>query len=57
MTKTERKVLRTALAWWRSHRPLGYTVHDHLNAPTVNANYTPAAERLAKAVAEWKHTK
>jgi hypothetical protein len=43
-------VEKAARAWWRAHRPIGWTVVDHLRQPIVNA-LTPREIRLAMAVA------
>lgn len=40
-----------ALAWWEELRPLGWSLRQHLDNPTVNT--TSAAEsKLAECVAE-----
>lgn len=40
-----------ALAWWEELRPLGWSLRQHLDKPTVNT--TSAAEsKLAECVAE-----
>lgn len=43
--------LQAALAWWESRRPVGYTLREHLDNPTVNARGSKAETTLAAAVA------
>ena len=43
-------VTDAAIAWWESHRPLGWTLDDHLKTPDVNCTVTTEQE-LAYAVA------
>lgn len=43
-------VIECAERWWRSRRPIGWTIDDHLAQPVVNC--VDAAEiALARAVA------
>ena len=46
------EVTDAALNWWRSIRPIGYKLMDHLNNPEVNTT-NDAESRLANAVAEY----
>lgn len=45
-------ILGAAHAWWASRRPLSYTLHQHLQNPTVNTCGEDERD-LALAVAEW----
>jgi hypothetical protein len=52
--EAERAVLKAAVAWWESRRPMGWALDQHLKNPAVNTH--DQAERLlaitvAKAVA------
>ena len=49
--KQEKAVLKAALRWWRSHRPLEWGVRTHTQHPDVNATYTPQSKALAIACA------
>ncbi len=42
-------VERAALAWWRGHRPVGWSLSMHLKCPLVNV-LGGRDDRLAKAV-------
>ena len=44
------RVQSAALAWWRAHRPVGWTREEHLREPTVNT-LTDREKRLARTVA------
>lgn len=45
-------VEKAALAWWRSHRPVGWTLQEHLEHPKINAGYRDANEALVLAVVQ-----
>ena len=42
-------VVRAAMNWWRSRRPLAFSLKDHLENPTVNTTLKESA--LARACA------
>lgn len=50
MSDTTDEIVRAAVHWWESHRPLSFTVHDHVEHCTVNTCYD-AEKNLARAVA------
>lgn len=41
---------QAALHWWEMHRPIGWTLRQHLDNPRVNTA-TPAERQLAESVA------
>jgi hypothetical protein len=43
---------KNAKAWWKMHRPVGWTEAQHLKNPTVNCS-TPDESRLARSVTKW----
>lgn len=45
-------ILGAAHAWWASRRPLSFTLHQHLQHPTINT-CSESERELAEAVAEW----
>lgn len=45
------RVCQAAIAWWRTLRPLGWSLHQHAANPTVNCN-GPDECNLALAVAK-----
>lgn len=52
ITDEEAKIVRCALAWYRSNKPLDWS-HDQQDAlPDVNC-VGPIERDLARAVAEW----
>ena len=44
------QVERAAIGWWRTRRPLDWSVEEHLETPAVNC-VTYHEEKLAEAVA------
>lgn len=46
------QILGAAHVWWAGRRPLSFTLHQHLQNPTVNT-CGDAEKALAQAVAEW----
>lgn len=45
-------VVRSAARWWRSKRPRGWTLAQHLESPWVNLS-APADIALAEAIARY----
>lgn len=52
-TREEQAVIDAACAWWRSHRPVAFTLKQHLDNPEINAGYTNYAAALARAVGRY----
>lgn len=50
MSAEERRVLIAAHDWWKQHRPVRWTLAEHMQNPTVNTT-TPPEARLAAYVA------
>lgn len=50
MKPPEEALQDAAVAWWRSHRPVGYSEVEHLDNPRVNCS-SGEEKRLAIAVA------
>lgn len=50
----EEIVLQSAFRWWRSHRPIGWSLEDHLKRPTVNC-VTKLERQLARDVSSLEH--
>lgn len=54
MTKKEQRapdaVVRAAMNWWRSRRPLAFSLKDHLENPTINT-FDLRERALARACA------
>jgi len=46
----EQRVINAALQWWRSCRPVGWTIRMHLAAPDVNTA-THSDANLASVIA------
>ena len=46
------KVADAAVVWWTMHRPIQWSVEQHIANPTINCA-TAAEKTLAKMVAEW----
>jgi hypothetical protein len=44
------KVIAAAVRWWARHRPVDWTLQDHMDNPTINTA-TPAEKKLALVVA------
>lgn len=56
MLDPDEKLIRAALNWWESQRPLGWDEEEHLADPTINAGMTFWDYEFAKAVAEYVKT-
>lgn len=50
MSDTTDEIVRAAVHWWESHRPLSFTVHEHVEHYAVNTR-DDSEKRLARAVA------
>lgn len=50
MSDTTDEIVRAAVLWWEAHRPLSFTLEEHLEHCTVNTCYEPE-KNLARAVA------
>jgi uncharacterized phage infection (PIP) family protein YhgE len=53
MLDPNEKLIRTAVIWWESMRPLSWTIEQHLDDPTINAGPTVWDCEMATAVAEY----
>ena len=42
-----------ARSWWEGNRPEGWSLEQHLGAPTVGCDGTAQEQTLAEAVAGW----
>lgn len=45
-----------ARAWWESSRPEGWSLEQHLAAPTAGCDGSEAERALAEAVGQWMRT-
>lgn len=52
MTREEKRVIKAALNWWKSHRPCDYSRKEHLDNPEINC-MRGADHPLAVAVAAY----
>jgi hypothetical protein len=52
VSKKEKAVLDSAVAWWVSRRPLAFDEEDHLDNPRVNCSGDEQVA-LARAVAKY----
>ena len=43
---------KEAIAWWRMHRPWGWSLTEHIASPTVNTTHR-CEHRLAEEVAKF----
>lgn len=43
---------QAARKWWEMHRPVGWTLEQHLANPTINTTASEADRALARAVAK-----
>jgi hypothetical protein len=49
---TQARVLLAASAWWYAHRPVGWSLSDHLGNPAINCGARCSEGLLAAAVAD-----
>ena len=57
--QTKTHVFVSAIAWWESKRPVGWTEPQHLALPAVNCqsgSETELAEDVARAINVYRHT-
>jgi hypothetical protein len=47
----EQAVLKAAMRWWKSHRPINFRKADHLRNPTISVCGGREAQLLALAIA------
>jgi len=56
MTAEEKDIIAAARTWWRGHRPVGWTLKEHLKNARVNVGSCVNWD-LANAVAEYESKK
>lgn len=52
----ENNIISDAIYWWETHRPLSFTLEQHLKNPTINTS-SKAEEQLALSVARYLNGK
>jgi|GEM_PF-3946432 hypothetical protein len=52
ITPEQEDVIKSAIKWWRMHRPVGWDKKKHLQSPAVNIS-DHAGDGLAKAIATY----
>lgn len=51
-TNDAEQIIALAIKWWSIHKPVDWTLAQHLGNPTVNLP-TPAEQALAIAIAKY----
>lgn len=51
VAKVRLRVLRAAVEWWKQHKPLTFSLEEHLRNPTINIPGYHHDATLARAVA------
>jgi hypothetical protein len=54
--KKSNRVIKASCEFWLSRRPVGWTLEQHLENPTINAHDTESTKKLCAIVGDFLRT-